>query len=67
MASGMSTRKRPLSAEGCAKHLLQFAHVGQQVLAALKYHLPVLRQLHAARGPVQQAGAQLVFQLLHRQ
>ena len=49
-----------------AEHGLQFIHVGQQVLAALVEGLAVLRELHLAGGPVQQARAEHRLQLLHR-
>ena len=52
---------------GLLKHGLQFVHIVQQVLAALVKGLPVLRQLHAPRGAVQQARAQVGLQLLHGQ
>jgi hypothetical protein len=48
------------------EHRLQVVHVGQQVFAALVKGVAVVRQLHLARGPVQQPRAQRGLELLHR-
>ena len=47
------------------EHGLQLVQVGQQVLAAFVIGLAVLGELHAPGRAVQQAGAQLGFELLH--
>ena len=61
-------RPRPRLLEFLAAHPqleLQLVGVGEQVGGPLAEGLAVLGQLHAPRGPLQQARAELRFELLH--
>ena len=58
---------QPAAQRGAARpeHRAQFLEIGEQFAGALVERLAVLRQLHAARGAVEQARPQLRLEALH--
>ena len=49
-----------------AEHAVQLLHVGQQIAAALVIRLPILGELDAAGGALEQPHPELGFEALHR-